>query len=311
MYDKKFDELKKAIMGRKRLEGVYVFVCKADKFVPSQYLRAIVDVEGRTEEHYDSIQSLCEAVSDDAFGYLADVNVVSCEKASMTEGQFETLSKSKSLCLIMCDSFDCDAQGIEDRTFAFEKLEKWMLCDYVRSLCKGLSEEEANGLCDACECDPYLTSNEARKISCFEAAMQSDAFGNMMAEGQIGRKTETTPFKLINSIVRNDRGSTLSNLVEFEDGMKRGDSFGFVTLLKNNFRDVASVQMDFSATAQKLGISDKKFAALKWSKNRYSNEALVGILRDLTEFDWLVKSGRLDMPEERIIDYVVCTTMSR
>ena len=116
MYDERFDRLKKSISKGERLSGLYVFVCAKDRFVPLQYLNAIVSRDSVSEEHHDSIEGLCDTLSGDAFGYSAEVNVVAIDKASMTKKQYETLSSSDSMCLIVCDAFEFDYTPSEEET---------------------------------------------------------------------------------------------------------------------------------------------------------------------------------------------------
>ena len=273
-----------------------------------QYVDLMKSISEGSYERFDSIDEMCDDVSGDAFCRGSELCIAHVDKAVVSKRQHETLSQSDRSFVVVCSEAEVDDE-VKECVYEFDVLERWMLADYVKTKCSGLDEDDRNVLCQVCDDDPFAIDNEATKLSSIDPAKQRSVLAELIDTGQIGTASNVTPFPLINAIVKRDASKAGSLLEEYESVMKKNDLLGFVTLLKNNFRDVVSIQMDSSATASKLGMNDKKFAALRYSTNKYRDFELVDILTRLTNVDWMIKTGRLDMKEERMMDYIVCTTM--
>jgi len=297
------EELKNKILSEGRIDNIaYVFVWEDSKFLPLQYLKAIASKNELEIVYHETLEEFITSI-DDSFSASDDVlHVFICDKLEVSKEDIEYMSK-KSNFIVMCKKCTYELNELEVK---FPKLVDWQIEDYVTTICQGLTKDRAKTLVKLCKSDPFASENEALKLSVFSNEAQSEAFDKMFESGAYG--LDDSPFPLVNAIVKNDKASVGALLNAYLN--TQSEAYALVSILRNNFKDVCSVQMDSSATSEKLGMNPKKFSAIRYSCNKFSNDKLIDAIEYLSSFDWQLKTGRLDLSRERQIDYVVCKIMS-
>lgn len=184
------------------------------------------------------------------------------------------------------------------------KLEAWQIKDYVYTICEGVKQPELDYLLQVYNRNIYRIDNEIAKLSPFQNKGQiySKIKSQLFTE-----VSEYGIFDLVNSIVRYDI-IKLTGILKNIDSIDV-DVFGFLTLLKNNFKSVIDIQLSRTATAQSLGMSDKQFWAIrKYSCGIYTRTQLLEIYTFLTACDYYIKSGYVST--DIMLDYIIVKIMS-
>lgn len=283
-------ELKGKILDKSLEFDCMFFVYKDSPFLANQYADAIAGMRGWDIQPVESIDEIPEP---DAFG--TECNTLFVMHA-------DEIKKSKKRCInaiFICKKTDAD-DAIE-----FPKLEDWQVLDYMKAKCPGLGEAELQWLQEICKGDIYRIEKESSKISAFPKEQQESMFDLLGKEGNYSDLSPRTIFDLTNAVLRNDR-KTVSAILQEIDSMDV-DGIGLATILTNGMRNVIKVQFNPTATAESLKMKDGQFRAIKYyNAGKFTNDRLISMFEFLTSIDCRLKSGELQMGDDRLIDYVVC-----
>ena len=70
------------------------------------------------------------------------------------------------------------------------------------------------------------------------------------------------------------------------------------------------IQLDSTATAEKLGMQKKQFIAISYNCGKYNTNELINLYNFLLDIDYNLKSGKLPFNNSRFIDYLVCNILN-
>lgn len=155
----------------------------------------------------------------------------------------------------------------------------------------------------------FRIDNELGKISCFPEDQQEDVLKRMIREGAFDDVSKMTIFNLTNAIVKRDFQKVSEALSGI--GSMDVDAIGMSTILHKSIKNIIDIQMNNKATPDSLGMSVKQFKAIEYNCNKIPNKKLIEFLQFLDEFDFKLKGGCLDVPNESKICYMACKLMER
>lgn len=189
-------------------------------------------------------------------------------------------------------------------TVKFDKLVSWQIESYIQKLIPGLSEVEIQWLCKNSNYDLYRLQNEAEKLNIFDVKDQDEMFRQINNDNGYCDLNELTIFNLSNAIVLKDI-VRIKKVIEDIDYIDI-EGVGLVTILLKNFLNIINLQTNTKATAESLGMSEKQFRYLKYNHcNKYSDKELYSIYDFLTDVDYKLKSGLLDMTNIELVYYII------
>ena len=199
---------------------------------------------------------------------------------------------------------DTDIKDSDIDKVVFNKLENWQIEAYVQALLPGLDNQEVSWLCKNARYDIWRLDNEASKLNIFDKKDQSKILMAINDDNGYVDLNELTIFNLSNAIMNKDM-LNIKKVVEDIDNIDV-EGTGLVTILLKNFLNIINIQTNSKATAQSLGMSEKQFRYLQYNQcNKYSNEELFNIYNFLTDIDYKLKSGLLEMTNNQLNYYVL------
>lgn len=285
-----------------------IFKWEDNPFLAYQYVREIARVKNLPINYVDSLDDILDAESS-AFSFddISDsLRVYSCDE--FTCDSSIDISQLRDV-IIICHKTSLEGFYVYD----FPKLESWQIQAYMHAQCPGLNKQEIEWLYNITSSlsknneNIYRLDNEIHKISCFPKEQQEDVFRELSDSGGYSDLSPLTIFNFTNAIMKKDK-ATIKNVLEDIDSIDV-EGVGLITILHKNFKQVIDIQMGKNVSAESLGLSIKQFKAIEYNCGKYASQDLVKIFKFITSLDYKLKSGKLDLSNSRLIDYIVCSIL--
>lgn len=299
------EEFKKQIDLEIPLTSALIFLNSENSFLSEQYVKYVSEKLKLKISYVDDLTTLlpdkndifgCGVVIDSTYLYIHHV-----EKCEYTDEEIKNVSNL----IIITDKID-KKSVLYDIVIEMPKLETWQIKDYVYSIADGVNTKKLDWLISVAKNDIYRLDNECRKLALFNVKERDKLFEIFASEDAYSDLSNYMIFDLSTAIVKKDL-KTISYILE---DLKNIDvePIGLATVLYNNFRDILSIQLDRTASAEKLGMNPKKFYAVSKSCGFYNKEQLIEIFDCVSGIDFKLKTGQL--PADKIIDYMILKILS-
>ena len=289
-------ELKNKILAQEALSFPLLFINYDNDYLIKSYIKKIAENNSLTIKEIESIKEMVDIES----GMFKEVDYLYIYKLSKDDNLSKEQLKDYKIILIS----DTDKKDSDIDRVVFNKLENWQIEAYVQALLPGLDNREVSWLCKNAKYDIWRLDNEASKLNIFDKKDQSKILMAINDDNGYVDLNELTIFNLSNAIMNKDMLS-IKKVVEDIDNIDV-EGTGLVTILLKNFLNIINIQTNSKATAQSLNMSEKQFRYLQYNQcNRYSNEELFNIYNFLTDIDYKLKSGLLEMTNNQLNYYVL------
>lgn len=289
-------ELKEKLIIKKPVPLPLIFNANKSDFLVNEYL---VEVAKNFKLNVCNVSSIGE-IDDVVSSMLYDDSTLFVCKAKE-----DSIIKQSDLptdkVIIVYETQNKSKTDIEEVTFC--KLEGWMIEDYIKTLLPGLPKGEVSQLAAMCNYNMDRISLECSKLKIFDEDEQQSLFELMLNEGAYSDLSTGNIFNLTNAVVKKDIVAAKNGIKHF--GLSNVDPFSLISILIKNFSNIISIQLGRNTSAEKLGMKDNQFQALKYNCNKYSSDKLINVFEFLNSLDYKVKSGLLDMDPENLVVYVL------
>ena len=284
-----------------------IFVWSDNSFLAYQYAREIAKVRGLAIKYVDSLDDAIDSL-DDAFSFEEPEDVLkvySCQKFDIPRD----ISSLNNI-IVICQ----DITGDSSCVYKFPKLEDWQMVAFMKQQCPGLNDNEIKWLFDITASisknneNIFRLDNEAKKINCFSKDEQEQVFHELSDASGYCDLSPLTIFNFTNAILKKDTLSIKDVLRDIDSIDIEGT--GLITILHKNFKQIIDIQLSRNATPESLGMSIKQFKAIEYNCGKFSSSSLINIFEFITGLDYKLKSGQLDIINQRLIDYIVCSVLS-
>lgn len=289
-------ELKNKILAQEALSFPLLFINYDNDYLIKSYIKKIAENNSLTIKEIESIKEMVDIES----GMFKEVDYLYIYKLNKDDNLSKEQLKDYKIILIS----DTDRKDSDIEKVVFNKLENWQIEAYVQALLPGLDNREVSWLCKNAKYDIWRLDNEASKLNIFDKKDQSKILMAINDDNGYVDLNELTIFNLSNAIMNKDMLG-IKKVVEDIDNIDV-EGTGLVTILLKNFLNIINIQTNSKATAQSLGMSEKQFRYLQYNQcNKYSNEELFNIYTFLTDIDYKLKSGLLEMTNNQLNYYVL------
>lgn len=262
-----------------------VWVASEDNIVVDQYIKAI-----KTNKHLvvKFIDNLNE-IPDESF--IVDPNLYILKTKKWVS------EDSHDNCIVICEETkNTDA-------IRFPNIESWQVIDYVAGLAPGIPDSFLEALIKQYTTNYARFISDITKISIFDEQEQLQVLETTIKEGCYDDLSETTVFDLSTALIKKDT-KKVNEVLKVKSYIDL-TPMHFWTIITNNFKNIIRLQLDPSANAQSLGISDKQaWVIRKYNCGFYSKEQLIKIYKMLCSIENKFKFEGLEVDD--IIDYIVC-----
>lgn len=308
---KTIQELKRAIQNKNLDNSLLVLKWSDFSYIAFEYIHAIASFKNLEIKTIDDFEEAFSKINNSLFDFSSidylQVFIVDKFKTKLVS-QLDDLENV----VVVCNSVDeTTLEMLKEKEYYFEipKLQDWQIEDYFHLRCQGLSYPKIKWLCEVTNNNIYRLDNEMKKIACFDKSLQEDIFDLIDNDNGYEDLTKNKIYDLSNAILSRDLKQVATILKDIENMDVEG--VGLITILRRSFKIVIDIQMDASATAEKLGIKPAQFNVVRAKNcNRFTNDKLKSVYKFLNDFDYNLKNGLLDMPKDRLIDYIICEVLS-
>ena len=289
-------ELKNKILAQEALSFPLLFINYDNDYLIKSYIKKIAENNSLTIKEIESIKEMVDIES----GMFKEVDYLYIYKLNKDDNLSREQLKDYKIILIS----DTDRNDSDIEKVIFNKLENWQIEAYVQALLPGLDNREVSWLCKNAKYDIWRLDNEASKLNIFDKKDQSKILMAINDDNGYVDLNELTIFNLSNAIMNKDMLGIKKGVEDIDNIDVEGT--GLVTILLKNFLNIINIQTNSKATAQSLGMSEKQFRYLQYNQcNKYSNEELFNIYNFLTDIDYKLKSGLLEMTNNQLNYYVL------
>lgn len=308
-------DLKEEILNKKISKNFMVFKYEKNKFLCNQYIQAISEILNLNIQYIENIE---ECTPDTFFNsidnnlYIYDVDILNIDDLQ-TENMQSILDNNVNL-IIVCNEIENEfntigigIDNIQFNTIIFPELLEWQILDYFSQICK-LDKEKIKWLYDISKKDIYRLNNEIQKIKIFNDFEQDNLFNQINEENGYTDLSNYNIFNLTNVLLKRDYNAVKDVLhdIEYIDV----EPLGLVTIMIKNIKNVIDIQLDATATPEKLNMQKKQFIAISYNCGKYNSTELINLYKFLLDVDYKLKTGQLPFNNNRFLDYLICNILN-
>lgn len=288
-----------------------IFTYKDNDFVINEYIKKIAQIKNLkikyvSEDYLKNLDSASEMLFETAEDKFLLIYKV--DKLSYSNFKFNYIVDDL---IIVCKSIDKDMieyDTLKDMSVEMPELNEWRIKDYMKLHCSGLTTDAIDWLYKVTNGDIYRISNELFKLELYNKQEQDEMFLELNKDSNYSDMCDLNIYNLTNTITRKDYLGLINCLSEIEN--IDVEPVGLITILHKALKDIINIQLNAKATPESLGMNVKKFKAIEYSCGKYSNEKLIEMFKFINDFDYKLKSGKLDLSKNKLIDYIICGMMS-
>ena len=297
------EELKSKIIN-KTLDNSLLILCYKDTdFVVKQYVNQIAKNNNLKKLYIESLDEI--SIDANEFFEVAEdiLYILKADKFVCVE----RLNEYKNVIVICKEVINKDLYS--DGIVIVPQINKDNVLEYMSVLCPGISEEKLNWLYDLTGGDIFRVDKEMKKLSIFSNSSQESVFNSLVETGGYADLNTSTIYTLVNAIINKDI-STIKDITDRLDVIDI-EGTGLVTILIRNIKNIIDVQTNTKATAESLGMSQKQFYAVSRNCGKFTVKQLADIFEFLTDIDYRLKSGLLEMDNSQMVNYVITNVIGK
>lgn len=302
----KAKQLKKRIEN-KSIDNSFLVLCSYENsFIANQYVNEIIKIKNRQKVVIDSLDNISPGQvfeTDDNNTYVLHV-----DDFNSSISNFYPYKNFIVVCTKIADKTrdNVVATGV---LCLLPKLQEWQVLDYIKFNCNGLTNQQVKLLYDMSNGDIYRINNEILKLSLFESDFHSEMFKKIDDDGGYSDLSYMTIFNLTTALIKKDIGSLTRIMSEIcSMGI---DSMALLSVLYKNLKNIIDVKLTPKSTPESLDMSEKQYKAITYSYSNVSSTKIINLFDFITSIDYKLKSGLLQLSDDRFIDYMVCNMLSR
>lgn len=299
-------DLKTKIENKSLGDSFLVMIYKDNTFVANQYVNEIARIKNLNRQYIDDL----EQVRNQTHVFDTPKNVLYVMHVDKFESSIDNFYSFKNV-IVICNKMDKETKEAVFSTGAYSEipeLKDWQVLQYMKFKAGGIREDRLQWLYNLTKGDIYRIHNELSKIEVFNKEEQADIFNQIIDEGAFSDLSSLTLFNLTRALLRKDKVTVARVLSEID--VIDIDFMALVSILHRDIRDIIKVKLDVNATAKALDMEQKKFDAIAHSYTNLTKTQLLPMFEFITSIDFKLKSGQLQMSNERIIDYIICGILS-
>lgn len=292
----KLQTLKTNLLENRLPDSFMIFVCPENFFIADQYIEMICNKSGKEKRLIESIFEQQSALSL-VFDFTDYVNVLKTETFSEFIEDYSELTDT----IIVCNKVDKKiAELVKDYIIEVPKVEKHHLAEYILQRCPELDSLEVDWLLQATNQDIYKINNELDKLLVFSAKERKGVLAHLKFEPGSDLFSLDT-YTLRDAIIYNNKNILVEYLKHQES--HQIELLSLVGLILKHARALLSVKYT-KRKAEELGLTYGYYKRLL-SEPWIPQEHLQSIIKITANIDLQLKSGLLEMPKNRQIDYLL------
>ena len=278
---------------------------EGNTFLANQYVDAMSSVKELKITYIEDYTSLIPD-KNDIFGCEVELDtkalyVYHCNEFDSND---EALKGITNL-VVICNKVT-NEELFKDFIIKMPKLLEWQIKDYAYSMAEGVKTKKLDWLIEMCHEDIYRIHNELSKLMLFNEHERDLIFDMLVEEHTFDDLSTYVIFDLTTALLKKDLKTVCSILEDAEHFDL--EPLGLQVLLTNNIKNIISIQLDRTATAERLGMKPGQFYAISKSCGYYNKEQLLKIFDIVSSADYMMKNG--DLSNDKLVEYMVLNMLA-
>ena len=290
-------ELKEKIENKTYEKNMLIFKYEDTDFIPNQYIKEIQKIVGEEVVYVESLSELCS--NNNGFFAEEQMYVYECDKLD------SYVSFNKDLIIVTKNIPKDVLKDFQEYITIVPKLEQWMIEDYIKSYCDGLSDSTVKWFLERYN-DVYLITEELDKLTLFPRDARESMYKEFKINNVFSPSVNEQSFELTLALQSKNKDKVRGIL---EDAYKiEIDPIYTLFMLHTSFKKLLKVWLNKNPTPDNTGLKSNQIWAINQQPRVFSREKLISIFEELSSMDTKIKSG--EFPIEDSIDYLIIKIMS-
>ena len=266
-----------------------IFVYVDTDFVAMQYVRALAEIRNKKVVVVYDVE---EIPPKNPFIEDNSLYVYKCDKFA------ENIVNRDDIAVVTKDVSKEIKSEYKDNVIEIPKLEPWMLVEYFKIYCSGLSDNTIKWFIDTYS-NPYLIQLEIDKVSIFPEKIREELFKEFLEDGVFVASAENNIFTLIDGLQTKNTEKIISELTSDTEY----EQMAFATAFSTSLRNMCKVWLCKNPTTLNTGLKSNQIWAINKLKHTYTKDELINAFEVSSSINRRVRSGLL--PVDIVMDYVI------
>ena len=292
-------DLKNSITNKIVPSDFMIFVSKDNSFLANQYAKALGEL---AIGGVNKINSIYEPQQSSLMLLTSSTEALNILTVDVFDERSEDYSQFENT-IVICEQVDKSiAKSIENYIVKFPKLEEWQLCDYAKTLCPSIDDEDITWLVKASGNDIERVNNELDKVALFSKNEQKEVFSSIRFDPQSDLYNADL-FAIVNALVLGD----LSILFEFikHNGYNIHEPVVLANRAFSSLKNIILVTQNYNLNYVDLDMSEKQYRFIKNNNRNLNLAAAKKKLKFLANFDLLLKTSQLELDKRDMLNYLI------
>lgn len=292
-------ELKKFITSGIVPHDFLILVDKDNKFLARQYVKAIGDL---ATGGINKISSIYEPFQSSLTLLTASEGCINVLYTDTFDERAEDYSQFENT-IVICEQIDKTiGKVVEGFTIKLPKLEEWQILDYAKTLCPAVDEEDLLWLIKASNSNIERVITELDKVKLFDKNEQKQIFSSIRFDPNTDLN-EAAFLSVSNALTYGDLPALFSLMRS--SGFYELDAVGLANNILTSLKNIIIISQNPLLSAKECGVSDKQWGYIRRNYNNLNINAVKQKIKFLTNIDLALKSSKLEMSKEAIMNYLV------
>ena len=276
-----------------------ILIDNDNKFLARQYVKAIGNL---ATGGVNKIYSIYEPFQSSLALLTAPEGCINVLYTDTFDERAEDYSQFENT-IVVCEQIDKTiSKVVENFTIKLPKLEEWQILDYAKTFCPAVEEEDLLWLIQATDASIERVINELDKVKLFDKNEQKHIFSSIRFDPQTDLY-KVDLFTIVNALVD-------GNLMVLHDFLKRKNYDMFEPIVLANrtltsLKNIILVTQNPGLTVEACGVSPAQYGKLSRKYRSLNVEAVKQKIKFLTDIDLALKSSKLEMSKEAMMNYLV------
>ena len=276
-----------------------ILVNKDSKFLARQYVNAIGNL---APGGVNKISSIYEPFQSSLTLLTAPEGCINVLYTDTFDERAEDYSQFEDT-IVICEQIDKTiSKVVEGFTIKLPKLEEWQILDYAKTLCPAVEEGDLLWLIQATDASIERVINELDKVKLFEKNEQKQIFSSIRFDPNTDLN-KAAFLNVSNALTYGDM-SALFNLMR-SNNFYELDAVGLANNVLNSLKNIIIISQNPMLSAKDCGVSDKQWGYIRRNYTNLNINAVRQKIKFLTNFDLALKSSKLEMSKEAMMNYLV------
>lgn len=304
-------DLKNKIKEQNLDDTLLILQCEENDFIAKEYINEISRFKNLSIYYLKNLEEYFNISSDTLFSIsndMLDDNLYIYQTDKYLYSDKTRYEKCANV-IIICHKVEDEENQLKKYIVKIPKLLDWQVLDYMKSRCEGIDEECLKWLQINTNNNIYKIDNELSKLDIFTTSLQKHIFNLINSEDGYCDISNSTIFSLTNAITKNDMKALKETLLDINN--IDVEAMTLISVLRKNLKNILNIQMNPTIKCEELKLTPKQFTALRYSCNKYSNNELIRMYSFIITLDEKIKGGKLQLTNDRLVDYIVCKLITQ